>query len=150
VDHRNHNPPWWTRSVQDHHGLHSDISLMLLALQVAFVNSFRRVVRRRVHHGLDLGEGRERGAEASIVAVREARAKENHWSSWLGDEVVGGGGTILLGSLSVKLDQSALCQRGLGLSLSAEGGRRETRIGVWSNPVEGREDASHQWKTDKI
>ena len=28
MDHRDHNPPWWTRSVQDHLGPHSDIFLM--------------------------------------------------------------------------------------------------------------------------
>jgi len=30
VDHRDHDPPWWTRSVQDHLGPRSDISLMLI------------------------------------------------------------------------------------------------------------------------
>jgi len=34
---------------------------VLLALRVALANSLRRVVTRRVHQGLDLGEGRERG-----------------------------------------------------------------------------------------
>jgi len=29
VDHGDHDPPWWTRSVQDHLGPRSDISLML-------------------------------------------------------------------------------------------------------------------------
>jgi len=52
---------------------------------VAFVNSLRRAVRRGVHQGLDLWEGRERGAVASIVVVRAARAVENHWLSWLGE-----------------------------------------------------------------
>jgi len=28
VDHGDHDPPWWTRSVQDHRGPRSDISLM--------------------------------------------------------------------------------------------------------------------------
>jgi len=28
VDHGDHNPPWWTRSVQNHLGPHSDIFLM--------------------------------------------------------------------------------------------------------------------------
>jgi len=31
VDHGDHDPPWWTRSVQDHLGPRSDISLMDLA-----------------------------------------------------------------------------------------------------------------------
>jgi len=42
------------------------------------VNSFRREVRREVHQDLDLEEGRERGAVASIVDVRALRAEENH------------------------------------------------------------------------
>ena len=28
MDHGDHDPPWWTRSVQDHLGSRSDISLM--------------------------------------------------------------------------------------------------------------------------
>jgi len=28
VDHGDHDPPWWTRSIQDLLGPHSDISLM--------------------------------------------------------------------------------------------------------------------------
>ena len=55
------------------------------------MNSFRRVVRSGVHQPLDLGEGRDRGAVFSITAVSVERAKENHWSSWLGAGVKGGG-----------------------------------------------------------
>jgi len=44
------------------------------------VNSFRRVVRRKVHQGLDRGEGCERGAKAAITVVRAERAEENYWS----------------------------------------------------------------------
>ena len=51
---------------------------MFLAFREAFVNSLPRGVRRRVHQGLDLGEGGERGAEASIVVVRAERAEENY------------------------------------------------------------------------
>jgi len=50
-----------------------------LAVRVVFVNSLQRVVRKGVHQGLDPGEGRERGAVASIVVVRAVRAEENHW-----------------------------------------------------------------------
>ena len=32
MDHGDHDPPWWTRSVQDHLGPSSDISLMLMVL----------------------------------------------------------------------------------------------------------------------
>jgi len=61
-----------------------------LAFGVAFMNSFRMVVRRGVHPGLDLAEGREQGAEASIRVVRTDRAEENHEVSWLGEGVIGG------------------------------------------------------------
>jgi len=56
-----------------------------LALGVAFVNSFRRVVRSGVHQALDSGEGREWGAVALMVLVRVERAKENHLSRCLGE-----------------------------------------------------------------
>jgi len=111
-------------------------------MQVAFVNSFRRVVRSGVHQASDLGEGRERGAVASIVDVTGARAEENYWSSWLGEGVSGGGGTSHSWSLSVRRDQSASGHRGLGLLLWGEGGRMEITMGVWSDPLEGKDDTS--------
>ena len=52
-------------------------------------------------------------------------------------------------SSSVRLGQSTSCQRGFGLSLWGEGGRREIKIGMWSDPVEGREDESHERKAEK-
>jgi len=67
-----------------------------LAFRVAFVNSFRRVVRSGVHQALDLGDGRDRGAVVFIVVVSAARAEEHHWLSWLGDGVSGAGGTSQL------------------------------------------------------
>jgi len=88
-----------------------------LTLPVPFVNSFMRVVRSGVHQVLDFGEGRERGAVALIVVVSVARAKENHWSSWLGEGASQGGGTSQSLSLLVRPGQSASCQRGLGLSV---------------------------------
>jgi len=86
-------------------------------MREAFVNSFRRVVRSGVHQALDFGEGRERGAVASIAVVSAERAEENHWSSWLGEYVSGGGGTSQFLSRSERPCQSASCQRGLGLWL---------------------------------
>jgi len=50
----------------------------LLAQQVVFMNSFQRVVRRGVHPGMDLGVGREWGAEALINAVRVEMTEEKH------------------------------------------------------------------------
>jgi len=94
----------------------------LLALRVAFANCFRRIVRGGVHQALDVREGCERGAVASIVVVSAERAEENHWSSWLGEGVLGGGGTSHSLSLSVRLGQSASSQPGLGLLLWGKGG----------------------------
>jgi len=68
----------------------------------------------------------------------------------LGAGAAGGGGTCQALSLSVRLGQSTSCQRGLGLLLWGEGGRREIRIGAWSDPVEGREDESHERKAENI
>jgi len=88
-----------------------------LVVRGAFVNSFLRVVRSAVHHALDVGEGRERGVVASIAVVRAERAEETHWSSWLGEGASGEGGTSQFLSFSVRVSQSASCQRGLGVSL---------------------------------
>jgi len=121
-----------------------------LALWVAFVNSFRRGLRSRVHQALDLGDGREWGAVACIVAVSADRTKENHWSSWLGEGASGGGVTCQSLSLSVRLGQSTSCQRGLSLSLWGEAGRVEITISAWSDPVQGRVDESYERKAEKI
>jgi len=121
-----------------------------LAVQVAFVNSFRRVVRRGVHQALALGEWGEWGALASIVVVRAVRAEENQWSSWLGEGDLGGGGTSHSLSLLARFGLSASCQCGLGLSLCGGAGGREINIRAWWDPVEGRVDMSHQRKGGKI
>ena len=46
---------------------------------------------RGVHQALDFGKGRERGVSFSIVVVSAERDEENHWLSWFGDGVSGGG-----------------------------------------------------------
>ena len=81
------------------------------------MNCFRRVVRSGVHQALDIGEGRELGAVASIVVVSPGRAKANHVSSWLGEGASGGRRTSQSLSRSVRLDHLPSCQRGLGLLL---------------------------------
>ena len=101
-----------------------------LATRVALVNSFWREVKREVHQGLDLEEGRERGAVASIVDVRALRAEENHWSRWLGDRVFRGGWISQSLSLLDRFGQSASCQRGLGLLVWPDGRRRTIIIGA--------------------
>jgi len=114
------------------------------------VNSFRRVLRRGVHQLFDLGDGRDWGAVASIAVVRAERAEENHWSSCLGEGVSGRGGMSQFFSLSVRSGQSASCQSGLGLSLWGVGGRRVIIMGAWSEPVEGRDDASQERNEENI
>jgi len=84
------------------------------------------VVRTGVHQDLDLGEGCERGVPSAIVVGGPERAEVNHRSSWLGEGVSGGRGTSQILSFFVSLGQSASCQRGLGLSLWGEGGRRRS------------------------
>jgi len=64
----------------------------------------------------------------------------------VGGGSVGGGWINQFLSLSVSPGQSASCQRGLGLSLWGEGGRMEIKMGAWSDPLEGREDASQERK----
>ena len=49
----------------------------------------------------------------------------------------------------MRFGQSNSWQRGLGLSLWGEGGRKEIKIGVWSDPVEGRVDESQESKAKK-
>ena len=49
-----------------------------------------------VHHGFDLGEGREIGVWRRMVAVRESREWANHVSSWSGEGERGGGGCGIL------------------------------------------------------
>ena len=114
------------------------------------MNSFRRVVRRGVHQPFDLRDGRDRGAVVSIAAVSAERAEENQWSSCLGEGVSGGGGMRRFFSLSHRLGQSATCQRGLGLLLWGVGGRRAIAMGAWSEPVEGRDDASQERNAENI
>jgi len=114
------------------------------------VNSLRRVVRSGVHQALDLEEGHERGAVASIVDMGAVRAEENYRSSWLGEAASGGGGTRQLSSLCVRNGQSACCPRVLGLSLWGEGGCMDIRMRAWSEPVEGGDDPSQVRKAGKI
>ena len=92
-----------------------------LAFLQALAYSLRRVVRAGVHHGFDLGEGREVGVWRRMVAVRASREWVNHASSWSGEGNEGGGGMLrsLIGSS--RLSQSALTHmgRGGGVHLSA-------------------------------
>jgi len=81
--------------------LESGVSVFF-AFRVAFVNSFRRVVRRGVHQLFDFVDGRDRGAVVSITLVRAGRAEENHWSNCLREGVSGAGGMSHPFILSVK------------------------------------------------
>jgi len=114
------------------------------------VNSFRRVVRRGVQQLFDLGDGRERGVVVLIAAVSAERAEENHWSSCLGEGFSRGGGMSQFFSLSVRPSQLASWQHGLGYMLWGVGGRRVIAMGAWSEPVEGRDDASQERSAENI
>ena len=59
---------------------------------MALLYSLRGVVRRGVHHGLDLSDGREKWVTSSSNAVTEFREEENHSSSWVGEGREGAGG----------------------------------------------------------
>ena len=120
--------------------------LELFSPAVGFVNSFQRVVRSGVHQAFDFGEGREQGVLASIVVVSAERADENHWWSWLGEGVSWGEEIRQFLSMSVSPGQSASCQRGPGLSLGGEGGRKAITMGAWSDPVQGRDNVSQERK----
>ena len=82
--------------------------------------------------------------------MRAERAEKNHWSSWLGERVSGGGGMSQFFSLSVRPSQSAFSQRGLGLFLWGVGGHKATTMGTWSDPVQGRDDPSHERNAKEI
>ena len=116
------------------------------------MNPFRRVVRRGVHQLFDLGDGLERGAVVSTTVVSAERSEENHWSSWLGEGISAGARAWMsqFFSFSVRFGQSASCQRGLGLSLWGVGGRWLISIWAWSDPVEGRDDASQERNAENI
>jgi len=120
-----------------------------VALQVVFVNSFRRVVRSVVHQALDFGEGRERGAFASIDVVRVERAEENHRSSWVGEGASGGGDLPVLELIS-QGRPVGLLPAWAGFIILVEGGGMEIKTGAWSDPVDRRDDASQVWKAGNI
>ena len=94
-------------------------------------------MRSGVHQALDFGEGREWGVLSSIIAVSAERAEENHWTSWLGEGVSGGGGISQFLGLSVSPGQSASCQQGLGLSLWGEKGAYGDQDGGVVGPCRG-------------
>ena len=108
--------------------------------------SLRTAVRRGVHHGLDLSEGRERGVCSSKRAVREFSEEENQSLSWVGDRCGGAGGTQKDWRRGLRNSQLVRFQQGiLGIGLSV-GGARVMRMGTWSEPVEGRDVVSQSTK----
>ena len=94
-----------------------------LAVLQALAYSLRRVVRDGVHHGLDLGDGRETGVWRRIVAVRVSRECANHVSSWSGEKEEGAGGMwrSLIGRSRVV--QSALSHIGRGEAPNSYGAK---------------------------
>ena len=71
---------------------HSSVRYLLAAL-VALAYSFGRVVRREVHQGLDLGEGREVGTDDLMLTTTWSSEGENQLSICSGDGLGGAGGT---------------------------------------------------------
>ena len=60
------------------------------------------------------------------------------------------GGTCRTLSLAVMLSQSVSFQRGLGRREEEVRGWREMRMGTWSDPVDGSDDASNWPKAGNI
>ena len=80
------------------------------------------LVRRGVHQGLDLREGRERGVSSSERATREFSKEENHSLSWAGDRRGGSGNVQKDLRRGHKVSQLVRSQQGvLGRGLSVRG-----------------------------
>ena len=117
---------------------------------VALEYSLRRAVRRGVHQGLEWGEDLEVGVTDLIRAVRRLREEENQWSSWGGEGLVGGGGTMNKRSRVSRESQSVSSHLGRGAEGVCEGEANVMTIGTWSEPVEGRKVASQLLKAGNM
>ena len=117
---------------------------------MALLYSLRSVVRSGVHQGFDLCEGRERGVASSRRAVWVFDEDENHSLSWAGEGWGGAGGVRKATSRRRRESQSVRSQQGvLGRGVPS-GGASVMRMGTWSEPVEGRDEASQDAKAGAI
>ena len=71
--------------------------------------------------------------------MRRSSDTDSHSSSFGGVGQGGGGGTLKALMIGVRVSQSVSAYRGCRGFCSREGGARVIVIGIWSEPVEGRE-----------
>ena len=115
----------------------------LLAVLSAFANIFLRDPRRGDHHGFDLGEGLDQGTLACSEAFSLLR-----WV-WKQDSRRGGLGLAEVGAIlkpaRASLTSFSESSRHLGTRRGSPqaGESKRIRMGTWSDPVGGRELASH-------
>ena len=72
-------------------------------------------------------------------ATRRFSNSDNHSSNLDGVKHLRAGGTLKLLMIGVRVSQSVSAHRGCKGFCSREGGARVMGIGIWSEPVEGRE-----------
>jgi len=84
------------------------------------------------------------------MALRTESEKANYNSSSAGEGWNRDGGTCQPVRAPVIHGQSALCRLARDWSVLGLGGRRERRIGTWTEPVEGRDEASQDLKAGNM
>ena len=93
-------------------------------VRIALWYSLHSTVSRGVHHGLDLGEGRESGVSSIKRAVSEFSEDEHHSLSWAGEGRGGAGGVRKDWRRGRSASQLVRSQQGtLGDGLSVGGAR---------------------------
>ena len=102
------------------------------------------------HQGLECGERFEVGVTDLTRAVRTLTEERNQWSSWRGEGLMGGGGTVKERRGASSEGQSVSSHLGRGATRFGAGEASLMTIGTWSEPVEGREVASQLLKTGNM
>ena len=82
VDYGDHNPPWWTRSVQDHCGPHSNIFLMLL-LPLDLIKSGRFYLTSGPIQVGKWSTGRDMRIVDMEVVIRKEHAISSRERQWI-------------------------------------------------------------------
>ena len=108
-----------------------------LAVLAALAYSLRKAVRRVVHQGLDLGEGRDVGTDAQMVGTSWSSEWGNQSSICSMDGLRETGGTRKSTSGCFGPDQSAVSHIGPGGARSLVGEERITLMGTWSDLSRG-------------
>lgn len=99
---------------------------------------------------MECGEGFEVGVTDLTRAVRTLREVENQWSIWGGEGLMDGGRTIKERSRASRESQSLSSHLGRGAGGLCKDEVEVITMGTWSEPVEGREVASHFLKAGNI